>query len=67
MIEVSDEWLESKRKEAAGEAPFTEDRLLDALVTSDSRQFYKLPPRWQTIVGYHSTAKRLKAQMGEVA
>jgi hypothetical protein len=70
MIEVSNEWLEQKRKEAMGHAPLTHDALLDAIRSGGLEEFNKLPPRWRTVVGYHITAKekarRLKAEAKEV-
>ena len=58
MLEVSDDWLEQKRKEAKGEARFTKDALLDAVASGGLDEFRKLPGRWQTIIGYHNEAKR---------
>jgi hypothetical protein len=58
MIEVSDEWLRQKVKEAKGEAPFTKDALLDCIASGGLDEYRKLPGRWQTIVGLHGEAKR---------
>ena len=63
MIEVSDEWLEQKRQEAMGNRPFTKDPLLDAVASAGKEEFFKLPGRWQTIVGYHGEAKRRHAAL----
>ena len=57
MIEVSDSYLEQKRKEAMGHMAFTPDALLDAIQSGGLPEFNKLPPRWRTLVGYHITAK----------
>lgn len=70
MIEVSNEWLERKRKEAMGHAPLTPNPLLDAIQSGGLAEFNKLSPRWRTLVGYHITAKekakRLKTEAKEV-
>jgi hypothetical protein len=70
MIEVTNEWLEQKRREAKGELSLSKDVLLDALQSAGLPEFNKLPPRWRTLVGYHITAKekarRLKAEASEV-
>ena len=58
MIEVSDGWLERKRKEATGEAPLPKDPLPDVIASGDLADFYKLPGRWRTLVGFHNEAKR---------
>jgi len=63
MIQVSDEWLESKRQEAMGHRAFTPDALLDAIQSGGLPEFNKLPPRWRTIVGYHITAKEKSKQL----
>lgn len=67
MIEVSNEWLERKRKEALGHAPLTPNALLDAIQSGGLAEFNKLPPRWRTIVGYHITAKERARQLKEEA
>jgi hypothetical protein len=63
MIEVSDDWLERKRKEAKGELPLTKDPLLDVIASGDLAAFYKLPGRWRTLVGYHNEARRRAAAL----
>jgi hypothetical protein len=63
MIEVSNEWIERKRKEAMGQAALTSDAVLDAIQSGGLPEFNKLPPRWRTLVGYHITAKQLAKQL----
>lgn len=65
MIEVSDAYLEQKRKEAMGHLPFTKDALLDAIQSGGLTEFNKLPPRWRTVVGYHITAKEKARRLKE--
>lgn len=67
VIEVSDAYLEQKRKEAMGHAVLTPDALLDAIQSGGLAEFNKLPPRWRTVVGYHITAKEKAKRLRDEA
>jgi hypothetical protein len=59
--------LEEMSKMAKGATPFRENKIAEALLLVDLREFRKMPPRVQTWAGLYLSAKQFKEQLEEVA
>lgn len=52
---------------AKGETPFRENKIAEALLVVDLREFRKMPARVQTWAGLYLSAKQYRDQLKEVA
>lgn len=67
MIEVTNQMLDEKMKQAQGTALFVEDKIAQAVLDLELKDFRKLPGRVRTWAGLYATAKRKAESLSEVA
>ena len=57
MIEITKQMLDKKMKQANGSAVFVEDKIAQALLDLELKEFRKLPGRAQTWAGLYATTQ----------